>query len=50
MSDSRREVIRYATRLLDYGKGRSDPELEELTLGQIADLIIACVVAEEGKL
>lgn len=42
------EVIRHVMRLIDFGKGAAVPEFEDLTLGQIADKIIACVRASEG--
>lgn len=38
--DARRDVIRLVTRLIDYGKGGSDATFDEMTLGQIADLMI----------
>lgn len=34
------KVIRWVMRLIDSGKGARDPELNKLTLGQIADQII----------
>lgn len=37
------ELIRIITRLIDYGKGHADPEFDDMTLGQIADKIIALV-------
>lgn len=40
---ARRAVVRYAMRLVDYGKGAPDAELDGLTMGQVADQIIACV-------
>ena len=43
---SRSEVVRYVMRLVDYGKGSPDPEFDDLSLGQIADLIIGCVTGE----
>lgn len=45
--DARRDVIRWAMRLVDYGKGASDPELDDLSMGQVADRIIACVLPPE---
>ena len=44
--NSRSEVIRYVMRLVAYGKGEADPEFDDLSLGQIADLIIGCVTDE----
>jgi hypothetical protein len=46
-NDARRDVIRWAMRLIDYGKGGPDPELDGLSLGQVADRIIACVIPPE---
>lgn len=43
-TETRREVIRYVTRLIDYGKGARDDELDQLSLGQIADRIIAATL------
>lgn len=45
---SRREVLDYVRRLIDYGKGAEVPEFEDLTLGQIADKIIAAATEEES--
>lgn len=42
-TDMNKEVTRYVRRLIDYGKGAADPELDRLTLGETADRIIAIV-------
>lgn len=49
MRDKRLEVIRYVTRLIDYGKSGVDDELDNLTLGQIADRIIRAAIDEDEK-
>lgn len=38
--DERRDVIRLVMRLIDYGKGADDPELDGLTIGQVAARLI----------
>lgn len=47
-NDPRRKVIRYVMRLIDYGKGYPDSEFDGMTMGQIADQIIECVVSPES--
>lgn len=39
----RREMTRRVMRILDYGKTGADPELTDMTVGQIADRLIAVV-------
>lgn len=46
MGNARSNVIRYCMRLVDYGKGGSDPELDGMSMGQVADQIIALATAE----
>lgn len=41
--DVRAEVTRRIMRLIDFGKGRADPELARMTLGEMADRIIDVV-------
>lgn len=45
---ARTEVIRRVMRILDYGKTGVDPELDGMTLGQMADRIIAVVKGGAG--
>lgn len=40
---TRAEVTRRVMRLIDFGKGSGDPELARMTLGEMADRIIAVV-------
>lgn len=40
---TRREMTRRVMRILDFGKTGSDPELTDMTVGQIADRLIAVV-------
>ena len=42
-----RKVMNYVMRLIDYGKGHPDPELDSLTIAEVTDRIIA--VAEERE-
>lgn len=42
-------VVHYVARLIDYGKGCPDPELDDFTLGQIADQIIGAVAAPDSR-
>lgn len=41
--EARTEVCRIIMRLIDYGKGREDRWLQELTIGEVADHIIEVV-------
>jgi len=43
MSDAHRDVLKWVTRLIKYGKRGDDPELDEMSLGQVADRIIECI-------
>ncbi|HEY9408872.1 MAG TPA: hypothetical protein VIP77_04765 [Jiangellaceae bacterium] len=45
---TRSEVTRRIMRILDYGKTRDDPELDAMTVGQMADRIIALVKGDCG--
>ena len=37
--DGRREVTNIVTRLMDYGKGFPDEQFDDMTIGDIVDLI-----------
>jgi hypothetical protein len=43
-----KELIHYIMRLIDYGKGEYDPELDSKTLGQIAEEVTAIVKGNEN--
>lgn len=43
---ARNTVLRYVMRLIDYGKGQSNAELDGLNLGQVADKIIEAATPE----
>lgn len=38
--ERRSEVARWVMRLIDYGKGAHDPELDDMTVGQITNRIL----------
>lgn len=42
----RAQVIHYLMRMIDYGKGTPDPEIDGLTLGDLADRVIALVTPQ----
>ena len=44
---SKREVSRWVMRLIDFGKGADDPELEGMAIGEVADRIIEQAREEE---
>lgn len=45
---ARQEVIKWVARLIDYGGGGRDPDIETMTLGEVADVIIAAAEKESS--